>query len=402
MSLLKRLEYVWKHRGQPGIFDLEGPELDTAPKRFFYEKSYDNIEIVRRGVDLIVNAAAEIDVNITDKINVPAVTPNGIKGKSLFTLLNFKPNTEESVNDYRSQLFIDLILTGNCFQYYDGQLLYHLPSSLMEIKTGKKNKVLGYEYDADVKFKPEEIIHTKDNSGTSVYTGTSRLKSAIGSVQVLQSMLQYQKNFFDNGAVPGLILQTPNVLGARIKEKLIADWIRLYNPNIGGKRPMILDGDMKVNPLSQNKFSELEFEQSVESHETKILKALGVPPVLLNSGNNANLRPNIQLFYETTVLPLVAKLISSYERFFAWDMEPDVFKVRALRPELQEAGNYYSGLVNTGIMTINEARVELRLPESDEEHASKLRIPQNIAGSAENPSEGGRPPDSGDEPSDEE
>jgi hypothetical protein len=44
-------------------------------------------------------------------------------------------------------------------------------------------------------------------------------------------------------------------------------------------------------------------------------------------------------------------------------------------------------------MTINEARAELRLEKSSEEHADELRIPQNIAGSAANPSEGGRPPD---------
>ena len=73
-------------------------------------------------------------------------------------------------------------------------------------------------------------------------------------------------------------------------------------------------------------------------------------------------------------------------------MEPDVVKVRALRPELNEAAQYYQGLVNTGIMTINEARAELRLDPSDEEHADELRIPQNIAGSAEDPTEGGRPP----------
>ena len=94
-------------------------------------------------------------------------------------------------------------------------------------------------------------------------------------------------------------------------------------------------------------------------------------------------------------------MISSYERFFAWDMEPDVYKVRALRPELNEAAQYYQGLVNTGIMTINEARVELRLEPSDEEHADELRIPQNIAGSAEDPTEGGRPEESDDEPSEE-
>ena len=398
MNLLKRIEQKW--RGQPSIHSMEGESAESAPRRYFYEKSYENIEVVRRGVDLIVDSASEIDINLTDKLPFSSLAKTP-KMKTVLTTLNFRPNPNETVSDFRSQLFMDLILTGNCYQYWDGRDLYHLPSELVIVKTGKKNKVLYYEYDSDIKFQPNEVIHTKDNSAASVYTGTSRLSSANGSIITLQSMLGYQRNFFENGAVPGLIIQTPNILGHKIKERLVADWVRLYKPNEGGKRPMLLDGDMKVNPLSQSKFSELEFEDSVLSHETKILKALGVPPVLLNSGNNANLRPNIQLLYETTVLPLVKKMISSYERFFAWDMEPDVYKVRALRPELNEAAQYYQGLVNTGIMTINEARVELRLEPSDEEHADELRIPANIAGSAEDPTEGGRPPEGDDESSEE-
>jgi hypothetical protein len=68
---------------------------------------------------------------------------------------------------------------------------------------------------------------------------------------------------------------------------------------------------------------------------------------------------------------------------------------------MQEAGGFFGGMVNNGIMTINEARFELRLPPSTEEHADKLRIPANIAGSAANPTEGGRPPEE-DEPKEDE
>lgn len=397
MSVIKSLMYSWKHRGQPGIQDLEGTDLDSAPKRFFFEKSYNYIEVVRRGVDLIVDSCSEVDINITDKLNIPSVHDGQTRMNTLKTTLNFRPNPNESIDEFRRQLIMDLVLTGNCYQYYDGRDLFHLPSELVVIKTDKTNKVKYYEYDSDTKFMPNEIIHTKDNSSDSVYTGKSRLYSARRSITILQSMLDFQETFFNNQAVPGLIIQTPNILGDRIKKKIIQAWIELYNPKLGGRRPMILDGDMKVNPLSSVKFGELDFETSITSHEYKILKALGVPPILLDSGNNANLRPNLQLFYETTVLPLVSKLISSYERFFAWDMEPDVVKIRALRPELREAAQYYQGLVNTGIMTINEARTELRLDLSDEEHADELRIPANIAGSAEDPTEGGRPPSNDEE-----
>jgi len=398
MSLLKSLEIAWKHRGQAEIHDTEGGSLESAKSKPFFEKSYDYIEVVRRGVDIIVDSASEVDVNITTSLNVPHIHKGPkLRQKTLLTILNFRPNKNEDISSYKRQLIMDLVLTGNCFQYWNKNNLYHLPSSLMKVHTDKTDKVKYYEFNSDVKFSVDEIIHTKDNAGDNVYTGVSRLLSTKETIVILRSMLNFQENFFENGAVPGLIIQTPNVLGDKIKRKYLQQWKMRYKPNAGGKSPMILDGDLKVNPLSQIKFSELDFEVSIKSHELKILKALGVPPILLDSGNNANLRPNIQLLYEMTVLPVVSKLISSYERFFAYDMEPDVVKVRALRPELREAGAYYQGLVNTGIMTINEARVELRLDKSPEEHADELRIPQNIAGSAEDPTTGGRPPEEGEE-----
>ena len=395
MGLLTNLQFAWKHRGQVHIQEDEGKTRSSEKYKFFFEKSYDYVEVVRRGVDLIVDSASEIDVNITDSLPLKPVHQGTgrVRQKTLLGKLNFRPNENEDISSYRRELFMDFLLTGNIYQYYDGDNLYHLPSKQIEIITDKKRKVSHYLMNGKTKFMPHEIIHTKDNAGDTVYEGKSRLLSTRENVIILRKMLKFQETFFENGAVPGLVIQTPNILGEKIKQRLLQSWKARYNPESGGKSPMILDGDLKVNPLSQTKFNELDFEDSVRSHELKILKALGVPPILLDSGNNANLRPNIQLFYETTVLPIVAKLISSYERFFAYDMEPDVFKVRALRPEIREAAQYYQGLVNTGIMTINEARSELRLEPSDEEHADELRIPANIAGSAEDPTSGGRPPE---------
>jgi len=133
----------------------------------------------------------------------------------------------------------------------------------------------------------------------------------------------------------------------------------------------------------------MDFDTSIKTHDAKILKALGVPPILLDGGNNANISPNLRLFYLETILPIVIKLTSGLERFFGYDISPITSTVSALQPEIKDIATYHSTLVNSGILTPNEAREELRyakLPGSDE-----LRIPANIAGSAANPSEGGAP-----------
>ena len=88
-------------------------------------------------------------------------------------------------------------------------------------------------------------------------------------------------------------------------------------------------------------------------------------------------------------MPIVVKYASALERYFGYDISPITSNVSSLQPELKDVAAYHSTLVNAGILTPNEARIELRydkLPGNDD-----LRIPANIAGSAANPSVGGAP-----------
>ena len=72
MGLLASLQMAWKHRGQVHIQEDEG-KIRAPENKFFFEKSYDYVEVVRRGVDLIVDSASEIDVNITDSLPMKPV-----------------------------------------------------------------------------------------------------------------------------------------------------------------------------------------------------------------------------------------------------------------------------------------------------------------------------------------
>jgi HK97 family phage portal protein len=202
-------------------------------------------------------------------------------------------------------------------------------------------------------------------------------------------MRDFQDNFFKNGAVPGLVIKSPNVLSPRIKERMKEDWKISYKPQSGGRNPLILDGGMEIDSISNVNFKDLDFTTSIDSNENIILKAIGIPPVLMDSGNNANLRPNHRLYYLETIIPIIKKFNSAYQMFFGFQIKEDVAGIPALQPELRDEAAFYSTLVNGGILTANEAREGLGL--STLEGHDELRIPQNIAGSAADPSVGGRP-----------
>ena len=170
---------------------------------------------------------------------------------------------------------------------------------------------------------------------------------------------------------------------------MIQSWGARYKPEAGGRRPLILDGGIEVDSISNVNFKDLDFQNSIADNEKIILKAIGVPPIMLDSGNNANIRPNMRLYYLETVLPIVRKMNFAFERFFGFTIKENVTDIPALQPELRDQSQYYTALVNGGIITVNEAREQLGFDAVDGQ--DDVRIPANIAGSAANPDEGGRP-----------
>ena len=374
---------------QPFISRDQGFNITTRENPTNYRNAYEQQEVVNRGVNMIVDDVAEIPTDVGDKIVGLDPIIKNIRKSRVNLLLNIEPNPFQDINSFKRNLIIDLLIDGNIFVYFDGVHLYQLPAENIEIETHETQYITKYIYQGQINYTPSEIIHVKENSFNSIYRGVPRLKPAWRTMQLLGSMRNFQDNFFKNGAVPGLVLKSPNTLSEKIKERMLAAWRVRYNPNTGGRRPLILDGGLEVTNLNEINFKDLDFQPSIAANEKIILQALGIPPLLLDSGNNANIRPNLRLYYLETILPIVRKVNYAFERYFGFDLQEDVSNVPALQPELRDQAAYYQSLVNTGIITPNEAREAMRMEQL--EGLDEVRIPANIAGSSSNPSEGGRP-----------
>jgi len=362
------------------------------PSREFtyrYERAYEDLEIVNRGVNMIVDDSSEIDVVVGNQITGVSSPVKGIKRSKVAQLLNQEPNPFQDISTFRRNLITDYLLDGNIFIYFDGVHLYHLPANKMTIHASDTTYIEYYTFNEVVKYSPNEIIHIKENSFYSIYRGVSRLKPALRTMILMKRMRDFQDNFFKNGAVPGLVLKSPNTLSEKIKERMIQSWSIRYSPDSGGRRPLILDGGIEIDAISNVNFRELDFQEAIAENEKIILKALGIPPILLDSGNNANIRPNMRLYYLEAIMPIIRKMLEAYERFFGFEIKEDVTEIPALQPELRDQAQYYSALVNTGIISPNEARSALGMEAI--EGYDDLRVPANIAGSASNPDLGGRP-----------
>jgi HK97 family phage portal protein len=383
----KALEEV-EEKLNPAQYHLGNNKVESSREpAFSYERSYEELEIVNRGVNMIVDDVAEIRTLVSREGAFRGVRV-GVKASKVEVLLNKSPNPYQDISSFKRNLITDFIIDGNIFIYYDGAHLYHLPATDVKIHADKDTYIEKFTM-FDTTFSPDEIIHIKENSFHSIYRGVPRLKPALRTMQLMTKMRKFQDNFFKNGAVPGLVLKSPNTLSEKIKERMMVSWQARYRPDTGGRRPLILDGGIEIDEISNVNFKEMDFQSSILENEKIILKALGIPPILMDSGNNANLRPNMRLYYLETILPIVKKINYGLERYFGFELSEDLTNIPALQPELRDASSYYTSLVNGGIITPAEARKALGFEEID--GTDEIRVPANIAGSATNPDEGGRP-----------
>ena len=371
----------------PAQFHMGGNITSSHEPTFSYEKAYEDLEVVNRGVNMIVDDVAEIHTLVSRENSFRGVVP-GVKASKVEVLLNKSPNPYQDINSFKRNLISDFLIDGNIFLYFDGAHLYHLPASDVTIHSSKETYIERFTMH-DITFSPDEIIHIKENSFHSIYRGVPRLKPAMRTMVLMKNMRAFQDNFFKNGAVPGLVLKSPNTLSEKIKERMMISWQARYRPDAGGRRPLILDGGIEVDKISNVNFKEMDFQSAILENEKIILKALGIPPIMMDSGNNANIRPNMRLYYLETILPIVRKINYGLERYFGFELREDITNIPALQPELRDSSAYYTSLVNGGIITPAEARKALGFDFVT--GTEDIRVPANIAGSATNPDEGGRP-----------
>ena len=365
-------------------------EQPTVRINSVYE-AYTKIGVVNRGINMLVDDVSAIDYKVQENL-FPARKGVVIKKQTLNQILNIRPNPYQDINQFRRALLVDFFVYGNMYIYYDDleKSLYHVPAGLMVAKSDKRTYISEYEYAGEIQYTTSEIIHIRDNSINNIYLGSSRLSPILADIDTYYSMKSFQKSFFRNGTIAGLIIESENMLSPKIKERMLEEWKAQYNPTSGGRRPMILDGGLRVKSLNESKFKDLDFGEGVGSTEEYILKTLGIPPVLFDSGNNANLRPNHRIYYLETIIPVLNKITSALTSFFGFEIYEDISYIEGLRPELRDQASYLGTLVNNGIISPDEARIELgRDPKGGD--MAEVRVPQNIAGSASNPSVGGAP-----------
>ena len=348
-----------------------------------FSTTYDAISVIARCVDLLVNTGAQVNYKIVKDIG-PFNTLH--KHKQFETLLN-NPSEDFGKYDFYRGIFADQVFSGNSFLYNLGNTF----QQFSEVSYNETRPKTGETY-----LDAERLIHTRLLPEHGNRFGKSYLTRIDKELDLIAAMLNFQKALFKNGGIPGVILSSENPLSKMQKERIVEEFLSMYSIMKGNaQRPFVSDNGLKFESLTHS-FRDLQFNEGIGTITTNICSALGIPEVLITSGNNANILPNYKLFVYNTIFPLVSNFASDLtlhlHKFYRGTKElqvvPDMTSLPLLADDELKQTTSIKGLVTSGVITPNEARAKLHYLDHSDPLANDLLFPANITGALNNPSPG--------------
>lgn len=211
-----------------------------------------------------------------------------------YRLLNRRANPETTAFDYKSRLWVDIMQYGNhysqkLYNAFDEVIeLWPLDAARVRPRREKGELVYGYTKDdgTQTTFSARDIMHVKGISTDSI-VGISPVQAAATSLGLNIALEACSSNLFKNGAKPSGILTMPGQLKDRERAKQMSEeWRELVSGIDNYGKPIVLEQDMKWQPLSQTMLDSQTLEQR-NFQKLEVATLTGVPPIKLGITDTA-------------------------------------------------------------------------------------------------------------------
>lgn len=339
------------------------------------------ISIMSKSEDgTFVNAIEDPDVGPRDKT----------KAKQVLNLLN-NPNNFQSAYEFWYQWVMWQELAGESFTLWwrDKQddstrtpiEMYNLDSTLITVRLSDTRYPVyvlsspSYGFSKDTPLEYYQVMHVKE----AAWQGSSGFNKGILATELVgldQDIDVYANFIMQNGAKPSGLFMTEQVI-PDVKYKEIAARIKETWNNLMGSRTndpskpgqgMLLDQGMKYEPVKMLTLQDADCAALKLQTMKRICGLFGVPPAMLGIADQKynNTQTMLDEFYKTVMYPMVINveqklnksLFKGYPNLCVRFDTKDFLKGAAL-----DQMNFVSAGINAGIMTVNEARVYLNMPE---------------------------------------
>jgi len=270
----------------------------------------------------------------------------------------------------------DLFFLTSCYMDLVGEAFWYLnfvgkrPAEIwvlypqfMKVNPGRNQLVESYEYITNkgkVIFSPQEIIHFKRHDPANHLRGVSPLAAGIDDIDSERYSARWNRNFFQNSALPPAIIEAPGKVTDETVRRLREQWEGEYGGVENAHRLAVLDGGAKFNLVTLTR-RDMEFIEGRKLTRENILGIYGVPLAILGvteGFNRANMETAEYVFAKYVLKPRLSLLEVKISEFllpyFGENLyfQFDFSAPRDRNTDLAVAEQGFS----SGIITRNEAR----------------------------------------------
>ena len=325
---------------------------------------------------------------------------NGNGGKlkavehSLYKILHDEPNPEMTSFVFRETLMTHLLLYGNAYAQIirngKGQILalYPLMANRMTVDRDDKGEIFyKYQHSTDeantmkgstVTLKPRDVFHIVGLSADGIvgYSPIAMAKNAIGMSIACE---EYGSKFFNNGAVPGGVLEHPDQL--KNPEKVRESWTNTFGGSQNAGKVAVLEEGMKYHPISIPN-NEAQFLETRKFQLNEIARIFRIPPHMigdLDKSSFSNIEQQSLEFVKYTLEPWIARWEQAIFKSLLTENEKKDYFVKfnlegLLRGDYQSRMEGYAVGRQNGWMSANDIRALENLDQISEEEGGNAYL----------------------------
>ena len=365
-------------------------------KSFFTKANSESIMLssVFAAVDLISSSLAQLPIYVkTTKDNKKTIVSEHaiyhLFDKSLLSKFTFI-----------KQIVTDMLLDGNGFAYIERAAdgtptsLVYCPSGSVTINYSESSRRLLYTVNniKRGKIEPIDMIHILKNSKDGI-NGKGILHYASKSVQLSKLTENAALDFFASGChVAGVLSTESPRLTSDQRQAIRQSWNEAHGT--GGTGMAVLEAGMKYQPVSSNS-KDAQLIESRLFNLQDVARFFNINPVMLGDLSHSSystIEAALLEYVTHTLAPYITllqeeftrKLIKPSERGMYVDFDESFI----LKSDKSSQANYLNTLVSGGIMTPNEARLQIGLNSMEggddliipftDVNQNKLNQPNNI------------------------
>ena len=390
------LSSIFKNRGRPrdstaGSF-LSFFFGNTSSGKRVNERTAMQITAVYACIRILSESVAQLPLHLYKY--------NGAGGKeratehTLYKLLHDEPNPEMTSFVFRETLMTHLLLYGNAYAQIirngKGEVLalYPLMANRMTVDRDDKGQLF-YQYQhsndeantmkgAMVKLKPNEVFHVVGLSADGIvgYSPIAMAKNAIGMSIACE---EYGSKFFNNGAVPGGVLEHPSTLSK--PEQVRESWQSTFGGSTNAGKVAVLEEGMKYHSISIPN-NEAQFLETRKFQLNEIARIFRIPPHMigdLDKSSFSNIEQQSLEFVKYTLEPWITRWEQAISKSLLTDNEKKDYFVKfnlegLLRGDYQSRMNGYAVARQNGWMSANDIRTLENLDQISEEEGGNAYL----------------------------